>query len=54
LCFDADGTFSVAWGDLGSSVDRFGLPSGLAFAGQDLWVVDNGNLRLMRFAPPFP
>lgn len=54
LCFEADGTFSVAWGDLGSSVDRFGLPSGLAFAGQDLWVVDNGNLRLMRFAPPFP
>ena len=54
LCFDSGGQFTLAWGDLGSSADRFGLPVGVAFDGQTLWVVDNANLRLMSFSPSFP
>lgn len=54
ICFTSDGTFLTAWGDHGVAENEFGLPIGVAFAGNHLWVVDSGNNRLMEFAPPLP
>ncbi|MDX1601061.1 MAG: NHL repeat-containing protein, partial [Anaerolineales bacterium] len=55
LCFDESGEFLLGWGDAGTAAGQFGLPVGVAFDGQGaLWVVDNGNNRLMRFSPAFP
>ncbi len=53
LCFARDGTFSVGWGSQGVGSEQFGMPVGVAFDAQgELWVVDSGNNRLMRFAMP--
>ncbi len=51
LCFDRDGEFLVGWGDIGSGAGQFDIPVGLAFDGEELWVVDHGNARLMEFSP---
>jgi uncharacterized protein (TIGR03663 family) len=53
LCFTSDGTFTVGWGGQGIGPEQFGMPVGVAFDAQgELWVVDTGNNRLMRFAVP--
>ena len=53
LCFSSDGEFEFGWGGFGSGSGQFGLPVGLTFSPSgDLWVVDSGNDRLMRFNLP--
>jgi len=53
LCFNSDGEFVFGWGGSGSGSGQFGLPVGLTFSRTgDLWVVDSGNDRLMRFDLP--
>jgi sugar lactone lactonase YvrE len=50
LQFTNEGEPVLSWGDYGTDSTQFGLPVGIA-AGQngDIWVVDTGNSRLMRF-----
>ncbi|MCJ7511455.1 MAG: TIGR03663 family protein [Anaerolineales bacterium] len=51
LCFDQTGKFLQGWGDFGATESTFDLPTGLEFDAQgNLWVVDAGNGRLMRFS----
>jgi len=52
LRFNAAGEFVSYWGDYGSELSTFILPSGLAAdpAG-GLWVADNGNHRILHFVP---
>jgi DNA-binding beta-propeller fold protein YncE len=53
LEFSASGEFLRAWGDFGTALDTFGLPSGIAVDDQGrVWVSDTANNRLMRFTPP--
>ncbi len=55
LCFDQQGVFLTGWGDAGSAVTQFTLPTGLAFDREGhLWVADSGNDRVMRFTPIWP
>ena len=53
LQFDMQGEFIRYWGDYGTDVGGFNLPTGLAI-GKDgsVWVVDTGNHRLLHFSPP--
>jgi hypothetical protein len=50
LCFSSEGDFMLGWGDFGVSPNRFNLPTGMAI-GEDeqIWVVDSGNHRVLRF-----
>jgi DNA-binding beta-propeller fold protein YncE len=51
LQFDVQGNFIRYWGDFGTDLTRFNLPTGLAFSQNgSLWVVDTGNNRIMQFA----
>jgi len=54
LCFSGTGEFLYGWGGgLGSAQDQFALLSGIAFSPQgEVWVVDTGNQRVMRFPQP--
>ncbi len=53
LQFDANGQFIQTWGDYGSGLDQFGLPSGIAVDAQGhIWITDAGNQRIMRFTLP--
>ncbi|OGO13345.1 MAG: hypothetical protein A2Y93_01610 [Chloroflexi bacterium RBG_13_68_17] len=55
LCFDPQGVFLTGWGDAGSAVTQFNLPTGVAFDREGhLWVADAGNDRVMRFTPDWP
>jgi DNA-binding beta-propeller fold protein YncE len=54
LCFNKEGEYLFGWGSFGSAADQFNLPSGIAFGPDgDVWVVDGGNNRVMRFNPPW-
>ena len=51
LEFDNQGKFIRYWGDYGSEIDGFMLPTGLSFdADGGLWVADTGNHRLLYFS----
>jgi len=53
LQFDSQGEFVKFWGDYGTGLDGFNLPTGLVFdEGGLLWVVDSGNNRILTFTPP--
>jgi DNA-binding beta-propeller fold protein YncE len=53
LEFTTSGEFVHAWGQNGTGLDNFGLPSGIAVDGQGgIWVNDSGNNRVMRFKLP--
>ncbi|HEY44346.1 MAG TPA: TIGR03663 family protein [Anaerolineae bacterium] len=55
LCFSPEGDFLLGWGDYGVSQSRFNLPTGVAFSeNEEIWVVDSGNHRLMRFNITLP
>jgi hypothetical protein len=52
LQFNSDGEFIQYWGDYGSTLEGFILPTGLSVNKDgDLWVVDTGNHRILRFSP---
>jgi predicted membrane-bound mannosyltransferase/DNA-binding beta-propeller fold protein YncE len=53
LCFDLAGEFLVGWGgSFGSEANQFNILSGIDIAESgDVWVVDSGNHRIMRFQP---
>jgi DNA-binding beta-propeller fold protein YncE/predicted membrane-bound mannosyltransferase len=53
LQFESNGTFIQYWGEYGTDILGLNLPTGLVIDAQgDLWVVDSGNHRLLRFTPP--
>ncbi|MGD0750819.1 MAG: flippase activity-associated protein Agl23 [Anaerolineales bacterium] len=53
LEFTTSGEFVHAWGQNGTGMDNFGMPSGIAVDGQGrIWVSDAANNRLMRFTLP--
>jgi predicted membrane-bound mannosyltransferase/DNA-binding beta-propeller fold protein YncE len=53
LQFDSTGGFIRYWGEFGSELTGFNLPTGLATDEHDhIWVVDTGNHRVLRFSPP--
>jgi DNA-binding beta-propeller fold protein YncE len=53
LEFTTSGEFVHAWGQNGTGLDNFGLPSGIAVDGRGgIWVSDSANNRLMRFTLP--
>ncbi len=55
LCFDATGQFLLGWGGaFGIEPNQFNVLSGIDISedGQ-VWVVDSGNHRIMRFKPDF-
>ncbi len=52
LQFDSNGEFLQYWGDYGTDMAGLNLPVGLAMDAQDnLWIVDSGNHRLLRYTP---
>lgn len=53
LCFDEEGEYLLGWGSSGAGAQQFGLPSGISFLeGNQAWVADARNGRVMRFALP--
>jgi uncharacterized protein (TIGR03663 family) len=56
LCFDGLGKFILGWGGVfGLGTNQFNLLSGIDIDDSDqVWVVDSGNNRIMRFNPDFP
>jgi uncharacterized protein (TIGR03663 family) len=53
LCFTKDGDFILGWGDYGDTDWLFGVLGGIAFDEiGNVWVVDSGNSRIMRFTMP--
>ena len=51
LMFDKEGEFIQFWGDFGTGLDSFGMPSGIAIDEEGgIWVSDTGNHRLMHFS----
>ncbi len=53
LEFTSSGEFVRTWGGYGTTLDAFGLPSGIAVDIQGrIWVSDTANNRLMRFNLP--
>ena len=53
LQFNTEGEFIRYWGDYGTDLTSFNLPTGLAIdQNGGLWVVDTGNHRIMHFPPP--
>ena len=55
LCFEPDGEFLIGWGGgFGIEADQFNLLSGVDIDSQgQVWVVDSGNNRIMRFNPDY-
>jgi len=52
LEFTGSGEFVASYGQYGSGIGDFNLPIGLAVdAGDNLWVADSGNHRIMKFGP---
>lgn len=54
ICFNSQGQFLKAWGDPGAGPNQLGLPVGVAFQGESLWVIDSENSRVMEFDPSLP
>ena len=53
LEFTSNGEFVQTWGQSGTGLDNFGVPSGIAVDGEGrVWVSDAANNRLMRFTLP--
>jgi DNA-binding beta-propeller fold protein YncE len=53
LQFNTEGEFIRYWGDFGTGLDGFNLPTGMSLDGKGgLWVADAGNHRLLHFTPP--
>ena len=53
LCFSAEGTFFIGWGNFGATASSFELVNGIAFTEDNkVWVVDSDNNRVMLFEPP--
>jgi sugar lactone lactonase YvrE len=53
LEFTSNGEFVQTWGQSGTGLDNFGVPSGIAVDGEGrVWVSDAANSRLMRFTLP--
>ena len=53
LEFNTAGEFMRYWGDYGIGPEGFNLPGGMAASPEgDLWVVDAGNHRLLKFSRP--
>ncbi|HQU36794.1 MAG TPA: NHL repeat-containing protein, partial [Anaerolineales bacterium] len=51
--FTSNGEFVRTWGDFGTSLEEFGLTSGIAVDPLGfVWVADTGNNRILRFALP--
>jgi predicted membrane-bound mannosyltransferase/DNA-binding beta-propeller fold protein YncE len=51
--FDRQGEFIRAWGDAGSTIDRFRLPTGIAIDPDGgVWIADAGNGRMLHFTLP--
>jgi len=51
--FTSSGEFVRTWGDFGTSLEEFGLTSGIAVDPLGfVWVADTGNNRILRFALP--
>jgi DNA-binding beta-propeller fold protein YncE len=55
LCFEPTGEFILGWGGLfGLNANQFNLLSGVDLDSEgNVWVVDSGNHRIMRFQPDF-
>jgi len=55
LCFESDGEFLIGWGgEFGLESYQFNLLSGVDIDDQgQVWVVDSGNNRILRFNPEF-
>jgi DNA-binding beta-propeller fold protein YncE len=53
LIFDADGNYLGRFGQEGMTIDRFGLPNGIAVddAG-NVYIADARNNRVVRYPPP--
>jgi DNA-binding beta-propeller fold protein YncE len=51
LEFTSDGTFIRYWGNYGSGLEDFNLPTGLSFdsSTNSIWIADSGNNRFMKF-----
>ncbi len=53
LQFNTEGGFIRYWGDYGTDLESFILPTGLTIGeNESLWVVDTGNNRILHFSPP--
>ncbi len=53
LQFNTQGEFLRYWGEYGSGMENFTLPTGLAAGtANDLWVADSGNHRILHFTLP--
>jgi len=53
LEFSVQGEAVRSWGDFGTGITQFGMPAGIAVGPDgEIWVVDTGNSRLMRFLTP--
>jgi predicted membrane-bound mannosyltransferase/sugar lactone lactonase YvrE len=53
LHFDSNGKFIQYWGEFGTDLLGLNLPTGISADDKgNIWVVDSGNHRLLRFAPP--
>ncbi|MGA2489287.1 MAG: flippase activity-associated protein Agl23 [Anaerolineales bacterium] len=53
LEFTTSGEFVQTWGEYGSTLENFGMPSGISVDSQGrVWVSDTANNRLMRFTLP--
>ncbi|TFH34236.1 MAG: hypothetical protein E4G99_09910, partial [Anaerolineales bacterium] len=55
LCFESTGEFLLGWGgEFGVEANQFNLLSGIDIDSRgQVWVVDSGNNRIMRFQPEF-
>jgi predicted membrane-bound mannosyltransferase/DNA-binding beta-propeller fold protein YncE len=53
LVFTGEGVFKYGWGEYSIGMDGFALVGGIEVAPDGkIWVVDSGNNRILRFAPP--
>jgi predicted membrane-bound mannosyltransferase/DNA-binding beta-propeller fold protein YncE len=53
LHFTSVGTFVNYFGDFGTGINSFNLPTGIVTDGKSgIWVADSGNGRIMHFSPP--
>jgi sugar lactone lactonase YvrE len=53
LQFNTSGEFIRYWGDYGTDLEGFNLPTGITIDDEGtVWVVDTGNHRILHFSPP--